>query len=61
MQVVRQMEYGNAEPLPVDLSSVALKHIGAEWLYRAYEHRLQLSWNLWDSSGFLEFGLVPQH
>ena len=37
-QVLRQLEDGNAEPLPVDLSSVALKHIGAEWLYRAYEH-----------------------
>ena len=37
-QVVWQLEDGNAEPLPVDLSSVALHHIKAEWLYRAYEH-----------------------
>ena len=36
--IMKQMEDGSHEPLPVDLSSVNMKHAGAQWLVRMYEH-----------------------
>lgn len=36
--IMKQMEDGSHEPLPVNLSSVSMKHAGAQWLVKLYEH-----------------------
>lgn len=35
-QILQQLEDGISDPLPIDLSSVAIKHIGAAWLDKLF-------------------------
>jgi len=36
-EILRQMN-DDHEPIPVNLTSVEMKHIGAQWLVRLFEH-----------------------